>query len=94
MRSRRPSGSATRKPTRPKTSKGSTRSAKARLVGVSPNAIDLGITLPLDVVRRFNAEYHSPQAAAQYSSLLVRVHDAPEVANVISAGAAEGLIPG
>ncbi len=35
---------------------GAPRTVKVRVVGVSRRAIDLGITLPLEVVRRWNRE--------------------------------------
>ncbi len=73
--------------------KGSPRSVRARLVGVSPNAIDLGLTLPLGVVERWNREYAGEAAASRRSSLLVRVASADRVAPLVEAAAREGLVP-
>jgi putative ABC transport system permease protein len=73
--------------------KGAPRTVKARVVGVSPNAIDLGLTLPLGVVERWNREYASDAAAARRSSLLVRVASADRVAPLVEAAAREGLVP-
>lgn len=72
--------------------RGKSRNVKARLVGVSRAAIDLGATLPLPVVQRWNREYFGPEAATRASSLLVRTKTAADVAAVVQAGAAEGLV--
>ncbi|HEU4412473.1 MAG TPA: ABC transporter permease [Polyangiaceae bacterium] len=73
--------------------KGAPRAVKARIVGVSPNAIDLGLTLPLGVVERWNREYAGEAAASRRSSLLVRVASADRVAPLVEAAAREGLAP-
>jgi hypothetical protein len=69
------------------------RHVRARVVGISPRAIDLGITLPLEVVRRFNREYSGEAAAERYSSVLVRAVRKDEVSAVIALGAELGLAP-
>lgn len=69
------------------------RDARGRVVGISRSAIDLGITLPLPVVQRLNQEFAGPEAARRYSSVLVRVKDAGEVARLVAIGANEGLEP-
>jgi ABC-type lipoprotein release transport system permease subunit len=73
--------------------RGTPRDARGRVVGISRSAIDLGITLPLPVVQRLNQEFAGPEAAQRYSSVLVRVKDAGEVARVVSLGATQGLEP-
>ncbi|MCC6648357.1 MAG: ABC transporter permease [Polyangiaceae bacterium] len=72
--------------------RGKSRDVKARLVGVSRSALDLGATLPLPVVERWNREYFGPEAATRPSSLLLRTKTAADVASVVQAGAAEGLV--
>lgn len=73
--------------------KGSPRMVRARLVGVSRSAIDLGVTLPLPVVRRWNEEYFGPETSSQFSSVMVKTRSAEDVARVIAQGAIEGLEP-
>ncbi len=73
--------------------RGEPRSARARVVGISPNAMDLGATLPIGVVRRWNQEFHGAEAAASYSSVVVRVTRPDEVAELIQRAGAEGLVP-
>ncbi len=53
--------------------RGTQRRVYARIVGVTPRAIDLGITVPLSVARRLNAEYAGAAAAEQYTSLIIVV---------------------
>lgn len=72
---------------------GSPRTVRVRVIGVSRRAIDLGITLPLDVVRRWNREYAGDAAANRYSSVMVQV-SSPDVSSaVLAAGAEVGLLP-
>lgn len=73
--------------------RGSPRTVRARLVGVSSSAIDLGITVPLEVVRRWNRELSSDEAATAYSSALVKVKSAAEVAAIVQLGSELGLAP-
>lgn len=64
--------------------RGTQRRVYARVVGVTPRAIDLGITVPLDVARRFNREYAGESAANQYTSVVV-VLSHPEHTAAVSA---------
>lgn len=72
---------------------GETRKVKIRVVGVSPKAIDLGVTLPVDVVRRWNQEYAGDAAGQSYSSVVVKVADASDASRVIDAGTRFDLVP-
>lgn len=72
---------------------GEPRKVRIKVVGISPKAIDLGVTLPIEVVRRWNREYAGESAAARYSSLVVRVAGAGDTGHVIDAGAELGLVP-
>jgi hypothetical protein len=72
---------------------GAPRTVRVRVVGVSRRAIDLGITLPLSVVRRWNAEFAGDAAAARYSSAMVHVTAPSASSAVIAAGDGLGLVP-
>jgi putative ABC transport system permease protein len=72
---------------------GAPRTVKAKLVGVSRRAIDLGVTFPLEVVRRWNREYGGEKSAARYSSALVQMAPGGDTSAVIDAGAALRLEP-
>ena len=72
---------------------GAPRTVKVRVVGVSRRAIDLGVTMPLSVVRRFNREFAGAAAADRYSGVLVQVKSPDVSSSVIAEGAALGLVP-
>ncbi len=76
-----------------KSDKAGPRHVHARVVGVSRRAIDIGITLPLEVVRRWNREYSGDAAAAEYSSALVKVKSNDQVGDLIALGAEMDLHP-
>ncbi len=76
-----------------KSSRGKPRKVKAKVVGVSSKAIDVGITLPLEVVRRWNQEYEGERAGQSYSSVIIELDDPSESASVIGEGAKLGLVP-
>ncbi|MCS6899363.1 MAG: ABC transporter permease [Myxococcales bacterium] len=73
--------------------RGTMRNARARVVGISANAMDLGATLPIGVVRRWNQEFYGAEAAVSYSSVVVRVERPDKVAEVIRQASEEGLVP-
>lgn len=62
--------------------RGTQRRVYARVVGVTPRAIDLGITVPLSVARRLNREYAGQAAAEQYTSLVVTLTHPEHTATV------------
>jgi ABC-type lipoprotein release transport system permease subunit len=72
--------------------RGGPRHVHARVAGISERAIDIGITLPLDTVRRWNQEYGGPKDQ-KYSSVIVQVKANDEVSDVIALGADMGLVP-
>ena len=72
---------------------GAARSVRARVVGVSSRAIDLGITIPLGTVQRWNREYAGEEAATNFSSVLVETRNASDASAVIALGATQGLVP-
>ncbi len=69
------------------------RHVHARLVGVSNRAIDIGITMPLETVRRWNREFSGDAAAQEYSSVLVQVKNKAQVSELIAQASAMGLYP-
>jgi hypothetical protein len=72
---------------------GEPRNVRARVVGISPRAIDVGLTFPLEVVRRWNREYAGEAAAARYSSVLVQTASNGDAGAVIAMAASLGLEP-
>ena len=72
---------------------GKKRVAKVVIVGISPKAIDIGVTLPVDVVRRWNREYSGEAAAARYSSVVLKVAEPSHASVVIDEGSRRGLVP-
>lgn len=70
---------------------GTPRRVHARLVGVSPRAMDLGVTIPMAVARRLNREYASEDAATRYSSVVVYLRDPSEMTAVSAQVRAQGL---
>jgi putative ABC transport system permease protein len=61
---------------------GTPRRVYAKLVGISRHAMDLGITVPLDVARRLNREYASESAATRFSSVVVYLRDPSDLTRV------------
>ena len=72
---------------------GKERKVLLRIVGVSPKAIDLGVTLPIEVVRRYNREYSGEAAATRYSSVVVKLASASDASVVLDLAARRGLVP-
>jgi putative ABC transport system permease protein len=70
---------------------GTPRRVYARLAGVSRHALDLGVTVPMEVARRFNREYAGEDAATRYSSVAVYLRDPGATTAVGAAVRAVGL---
>ena len=64
---------------------------RMRLVGISDQAIPLGVTLPLGEVRRLNVALDSPEAGERYHSAVIRLRSKDAAARVIDAVEAMGL---
>jgi putative ABC transport system permease protein len=73
--------------------KGEPRAVRARVVGVSRRAIDIGLTFPLETVRRWNTEFASARAGDRFSSVIVEVGSSADTSRVIAAGQAMGIEP-
>lgn len=54
-----------------KAAKGKTIKRRARLVGFSTKAIQLGATMPIGYVKRYNEHFRGKEAASEYHSILV-----------------------
>jgi putative ABC transport system permease protein len=50
------------------------------IVGVSSHAMPIGVTMPIQYLKRWNAEYMGPAAASTYSSIIVRLEDRNDLA--------------
>jgi hypothetical protein len=72
---------------------GMPRTVRARVVGVSARAIDLGLTLPLATVRRWNQEYAGEEASNSFSSVLVEVRSPGDAGQVMAKASRIGLVP-
>lgn len=55
------------------------RECRIMLVGIAKNAAQLALTLPLGLVKRWNAEYAGVEAASQYSSVLLELEAGADV---------------
>lgn len=62
--------------------RGQPREVRIAFAGVSDQAIDIGITVPLAYVQRWNEEFVGPEAARGYSSLSVVVETKDQVTHV------------
>jgi putative ABC transport system permease protein len=71
--------------------KGTKAFRKAIIVGFSPRAIPVGLTVPLPYVKRWNAEYSDEKSATSYNSVLVEVEDKSYVTGVAESIKAIGL---
>ena len=70
---------------------GTPRRVYAKLVGVSRHAMELGLTVPLDVARRLNREYADEGSAAVYSSVVVYLGEPSDLTRVSGAVRAQAL---
>jgi ABC-type lipoprotein release transport system permease subunit len=51
------------------------RRVEGQLVGISPKAMPIGMTIPIGYVRRWNKEFAGDEAALRYSSIIVTLRD-------------------
>ncbi|MEJ7603652.1 MAG: ABC transporter permease [Kofleriaceae bacterium] len=56
------------------------RRVEAVVVGVSPRAMQVGVTMPIEYIRRWNQEYLGADAATSYSSIIVTLKDTAQLA--------------
>lgn len=76
-----------------KSKAGSPRVVRARIVGISKRAIDLGLTLPLGVATRWNKEFAGDAAAARFSSVIVQVGSNADTSAVLAVAESKKLTP-
>ncbi|MGC6417113.1 MAG: FtsX-like permease family protein [Bradymonadia bacterium] len=57
---------------------------RIKLVGFSDKAIALGITIPLEYVRRLNARFSGIEAAETYHSMILKVADQTQVPQIVN----------
>lgn len=72
---------------------GTPRWVHARVVGISDRAIDIGITMPIQTVRRWNVEFSGDDAGDAYSSVMVKVAEKDKVGEVVELADELGLTP-
>jgi hypothetical protein len=56
------------------------RRVEAVVVGVSSRAMPVGVTMPIQYIRRWNQEYMGAEAASSYSSIIVTLKDRNQLA--------------
>ncbi len=56
------------------------RRVEAVVVGVSTRAMPVGVTMPIEYIRRWNQEYLGEEAAGSYSSIIVTLKDRNQLA--------------
>ena len=56
------------------------RRVEAVVVGVSSRAMKVGVTMPIQYIKRWNQEYLGAEAASSYSSIVVRLKDHNQLA--------------
>jgi len=56
------------------------RQVEAQLVGISDKAMPIGMTIPIEYVRRWNQEFAGDAAASTYSSIIVKLRDKDRLA--------------
>ncbi|MBK8255943.1 MAG: ABC transporter permease [Polyangiaceae bacterium] len=76
-----------------KSKHGSPRVVRARVVGISKRAIDLGLTVPLGVAARWNKEFAGEAAANRFSSVIVQVGSNADTSAVLAKGETLKLAP-
>jgi putative ABC transport system permease protein len=59
---------------------GKRRRVEAVLVGISPKAMPIGVTMPISYIRRWNQEFVGDEAANTYSSIIVTLKDKDRLA--------------
>lgn len=55
-----------------------------RIVGWTPRAMRLGVTIPFSYARRFNSRYHGEDSAGEYHSILVVTGGSEQLASIVA----------
>lgn len=56
------------------------RRVEAALIGISPAAMPIGMTVPIEYIRRWNREFRGEEAATAYSSIIVTLRNKDRLA--------------
>ena len=64
---------------------------RIKLVGFSSKAITLGITIPIEYVRRLNARFSGSEASLTYHSMIIKVADQTQVPHIVKAVSDKGF---
>ena len=56
------------------------RRVEAALIGISPAAMPIGMTVPIEYIRRWNREFRGEEAATAYSSIIVTLRSKDRLA--------------
>jgi hypothetical protein len=67
------------------------RDVTMRLAGMSRDAVELGVTVPIEYVRRWNQEYGDGEAAQSYASIAVSAENDAGVTSVVARLRREGF---
>lgn len=60
------------------------RTVQGTLLGISDRAIDIGVTIPIGYVKRWNREFVGEEAAESYSSVVVKLKEKDEVGDFVA----------
>jgi putative ABC transport system permease protein len=60
------------------------RTVQGTLLGISDKAIPIGVTIPIEYVKRWNREYIGAEAAENYTSIVVKVRDKDKVGGFVA----------
>lgn len=58
--------------------------AQGMLVGVSDKAMSIGMTMPIEYLKRWNLHFAGEEAATSYSSINVKLHDPDDIAPFVA----------
>lgn len=71
--------------------RGASLTRKLKIVGFSDKAMQVGVTLPIGYVRRFNAAFTSADAASRYHSVILKVSDQTRFPEIVEEVRRRGL---
>lgn len=64
---------------------------KLKIVGFSDKAMNVGVTLPIEYVKRFNARFTSAAVAKKYHSIILKIKDQTHFPEIVEAVRQQGL---
>ena len=72
-------------------SRGPSISRQVYIAGFSDKAMSVGMTLPIDYVKRFNARFTSNDASQQYHSIILKIKDQTDFPSIVQEVKKRGL---